>query len=147
MWTLTTWELKALNGTRPDELNWYAKDKEKFARNDFVKAARWMIIRKDLVENSTNKTWEEQLCLIPNGYSVPNAAEMAYAVAAYFKVRGVSLLELGISPDHVRTSSVAADGNHVFVGGELSRGYGNFLSATTRIAAGSMTWVLRMFRT
>ena len=109
--------VQTLIGKRPDELNkyWYVKDKEKFARNDFVKAARWMIIRKTPVENSTNKTWGEQFSLIPDGYGVPNAAEMVYAMEAYLKVSGVRLLEFGISPDHVRTSSVAADGNHVFV--------------------------------
>ena len=43
------WGVKTLDGTQPDELNkyWYVKNKEKFARTDFVKAARWMIIRKD----------------------------------------------------------------------------------------------------
>ena len=63
--------VKTLNGTRPYELNkyWYVKNKEKFARTDFVKAARWMIIRKTPVENSNNKTREEQLELIPDGYA------------------------------------------------------------------------------
>ena len=119
--------VKTLDGTRSDELikRWYVREKEKFARNDLVKAARWMIIRKDLVENSTNKTWGEQFSLIPDGYGVPNAAEMLYAMEAYLKVRGVRLIKLGIGTDHVRTSSVTEDGNHVFVGGELTI-FGNF---------------------
>ena len=115
--------VKTLIGTRPDELNkyWYVREKEKFARNEFVKAARWMIIRKTPVENSTNKTWEEQFSLIPNGYGVPNAAEMVYAMEAYLKVRGVRLFKFGISLTHVRTSSVLADGDHLFVGGVTHR--------------------------
>lgn len=91
---------------------WYAKDKEKFARTEVVKAGEWLAIRKDEVPNSFSKTWQEQQDLITEDEHVPNAPEVSYAVTAYFKVRGIYLLR----GKYVRTSSVDADGDHVYVG-------------------------------
>jgi len=91
---------------------WYAKYKEKFAKDDTVKAGEWLAIRKGAVPNSFSKTWNEQQDLITEVEHVPNAPEVSYAVTAYFKVRGIYLLR----GKYVRTSSVDADGNHVLVG-------------------------------
>ena len=91
---------------------WYAKEKEKFAQTDVVKADEWLAVRKDEVPNSFSKTWKEQQDLITEVEHVPNAPEVSYAVTAYFKVRGIYLLR----GKYVRTSSVDADGNHVHVG-------------------------------
>jgi len=91
---------------------WYAKDKEKFATDDKVKAGEWLAIRKEAVPNSFNKTWAEQQDLITEVEHVPNAPEVSYAVTAYFKVRGIYLLR----GKYVRTSSVSADGDHVNLG-------------------------------
>jgi len=91
---------------------WYSKDKEKFAREDKVKAGEWLAVRKDEVPNSFSKTWKEQQDLITEDEYVPNAPEVSYAVTAYFKVRGIYLLR----GKYVRTSSVDAGGGHVDVG-------------------------------
>lgn len=92
--------------------DWYAKDKEKFAQTDVVKAGEWLAIRKDEVPYSFSKTWKEQQDLITEVEHIPNAPEVSYAVTAYFKVRGVYLLR----GKYVITSSVDADGDHVSVG-------------------------------
>lgn len=91
---------------------WYAKDKEKFARTDKVRAGEWLIIRKTPVDGSTSKNWSEQSAMAKSGDRVPNAAEMSYAVTMYYKVRNVYLLK----DIYVRTSSVDAGGRRVFVG-------------------------------
>jgi hypothetical protein len=91
---------------------WYAKDKEKFAKDDTAKAGEWLAIRKDEVPNSFNKTWKEQQDLITEVEHVPNAPEVSYAVTAYFKVRDIYLLR----GKYVRTSSVSAGGDRVHVG-------------------------------
>ncbi len=91
---------------------WYAEDKQKFARNDVVKADEWLMVRKEPYADSQRKTWDEQTVLLTDVEHVPNAPEMAYAVTAYFKVRGIYLLK-GV---YVRTSSVDADGDRVIVG-------------------------------
>ena len=99
---------------------WYAKDKEKFARNNVVKAGEWLMVRKEPYPNSRSKKWDEQTVLLTDVEHVPNAPEMAYAVTAYFKVRGIYLLK-GV---YVRTSSVDADGRRVIVGRFGSGGLG-----------------------
>jgi hypothetical protein len=91
---------------------WYAKSKEKFTKTDVVQVGEWLTIRREAVQNSLDKTWEEQQDLITEVEHVPNASEVSYAVTAYFKVRGIYLLK----DVYVRTSSVDADGNHVCVG-------------------------------
>jgi len=91
---------------------WYAKDKEKFSRNDIVKAGEWLMVRKEQYVNSRSKSWDEQQKLLTEVEHVPNAPEVSYAVTAYYKVRGVYLLK-GV---YVRTSSVDAGGLCVLVG-------------------------------
>lgn len=91
---------------------WYAEGKEKFARDDVVKAGEWLMVRKEPYPDSRRKNWDEQKNLLTEVEHVPNAPEVSYAITAYFKVRGVYLLK-GV---YVRTSSVDADGDRVFVG-------------------------------
>jgi len=91
---------------------WFAEKKHTFSREDVVKAGQWPMVRKGLYPDSKSKTWKDQQNLLTEVEYVPNAAEMSYAVTAYFKVRGVYLLK-GV---YVRTSSVDADGFRVFVG-------------------------------
>lgn len=91
---------------------WYAEDKEKFARDDVVKAGEWLMVRKEPYPDSRRKNWGEQKNLLTEVEHVPNAPEVSYAVTAYYKVRGVYLLK-GV---YVRTSSVDAGGDRVFVG-------------------------------
>ena len=102
---------------------WYSNDKEKFAKDDKVKAGEWLAIRKEAVPNSFSKTWEEQQKLITDTKHVPNASEVSYVITTYFKVREVRLFE----NKYVRTSSVDVDGYHVYVGSFVENGlYVNF---------------------
>lgn len=91
---------------------WYAKSKDSFSRTDKVRGGQWLIIRKTPVDESTSKNWSEQSAMIHQGDRFPNAAEVAYAVTTYKKVRNVYLLK-GV---YVRTSSVDAVGDRVCVG-------------------------------
>ena len=91
---------------------WYAKDNEKFARDNVVSAGEWLMVRKEPYPDSRRKNWDEQCSLLTEVEHVPNAPEVSYAVTAYYKVRGVYLLK-GV---YVRTSSVDADDDRVFVG-------------------------------
>jgi hypothetical protein len=91
---------------------WYAESQLTFSREDVVKAGQWLMVRKEPYPNSRKKNWDEQQKLLTEVEHVPNAPEMAYAVTAYYKVRGVYLLK-GV---YVRTSSVDADGGRVIVG-------------------------------
>ncbi len=92
---------------------WYTNDSQKFAKTDMVKAGQWLAIRKEGYPNSFSKTWKEQKDLITEVEHVPNTSEVSYAVTAYFKIRGTYLLQ-GF---YVRTSSVDAEGFHIYVGG------------------------------
>lgn len=91
---------------------WYAESQQTFSREDVVKAGQWLVVRKEPYPNSRKKNWDEQQKLLTEVEHVPNAPEMAYAVTAYYKVRGVYLLK-GV---YVRTSSVDAGGDRVVVG-------------------------------
>jgi hypothetical protein len=90
---------------------WYKEDKEKFSRKDKTSPG-WLAIRKDIVPNSTNKTWNEQQTLLLDVEYVPNAAEAAWFITTYYMVHGVRLFER----IYVRTSSLDSDGFHVLVG-------------------------------
>ena len=95
---------------RSREGGWYAD--QAFAREEKTGAATWLMIRKDIVPNSTNKKWKEQVPLVSNLERVPNAAEFSWALTTHKEVRGTYLIG-GI---YARTSSVASDGLHVSVG-------------------------------
>lgn len=96
---------------------WYANDGETFSRNDKV-AVKWLALRKDAVPNSFGKNWEEQTALLSTDEYVPNAGEVSWGVATYYKVRDIYLL-----PNfYVRTSSVNSGGARVVLGSFVSRG-------------------------
>lgn len=88
---------------------WYTD--EKFAYGDRTFSG-WLAIKKTSVSDSTSKNWNEQINLLSVHEKVPNAAEMIWFITTYFKVRGVRLFE----DLYVRTSSLASDGRHVYVG-------------------------------
>jgi hypothetical protein len=90
---------------------WYANADQKFSRDDKVSLG-WLMIRKKPVPKSTNKTWDEQNQLLSNTEQVPNDAEMSWFITIFFEVRGVRLFK----DVYVRTSSVSADGDRVYVG-------------------------------
>ncbi|MEK7180860.1 MAG: hypothetical protein AAB738_00810 [Patescibacteria group bacterium] len=92
------------------EGGWYAD--QAFAAKETTEAATWLMIRKGIVPNSTDKKWKEQIPLISDVERVPNAAEFSWALTIYKEVRGVYLMG-GI---YARTSSVDSDGLRVRVG-------------------------------
>lgn len=91
---------------------WWSESNQTFSREDKVACGEWLAIRKDEVPNSFSKTWKEQQDLLGEDEHVPNAPEVSYAVTAYFKARDIYLLR----GKYVRTSSVSADGDRVYVG-------------------------------
>lgn len=92
---------------------WYDDTSQKFACIDKVEALTWIAFRKELVEDSLDKTWEEQVVLVLDPMMVPNAAEVTWALTTYKAVRDICLFEWV----HVRTSSLDAGGCHVVIGG------------------------------
>lgn len=93
---------------------WY--NAQKFAkRTDQV---CWRLIRKTPVQNSTSKSWDNQLKLIGAEDEVPTARAMVYAIMLVFATTGERLFE-GV---YVRTSDVDSGGHRVGVGGFGERG-------------------------
>jgi len=91
---------------------WWYEEKQKFAHEDKVACSKWLAIRKKAVPNSFSKTWKEQQNLITEVERVPNASEVVYVITAYFKVRGIYLLQW----KYVRTSSKNNKHQHILVG-------------------------------
>ncbi len=73
---------------------------------------RWYMIRKELIPNSTFKSWEEQKSLISEIEIVPNEAEFVWAVTTYKAVRDIYLF----NKIYARTSSLARNGFPVHIG-------------------------------
>ncbi|MFA5358220.1 MAG: hypothetical protein WC310_00145 [Patescibacteria group bacterium] len=106
-------DIRVMNATYfySKEGGWYANDSEKFSRDDKA-AVKWLAVRKDIVPDSTSKTWEEQTVLLSSDEYVPNAGEFAWAITTYYAVRGIYLFP-GL---YARTSSVGSDGGRVDLG-------------------------------
>jgi hypothetical protein len=92
---------------------WYEKEKQKFARAEFLSLGTWLVIRKDIVPNSLSKNWSQQKQLISDVEYIPMAVEVAYAITTYYKARGVRLFE----KLYVNTSSISAGDIRVHLGG------------------------------
>ena len=94
----------------------YAKDNQSYEfatiQTDVVKAGEWLMINKGEYQNSFNKIWDEQKCLLAEIERIPNVSEVGYAVTAYYKIHKIYLLPFY----RVRTSSVSKDGYHVEIG-------------------------------
>lgn len=93
------------------EGGWLADDTETFARNDKA-TCRWLVLSKEPVPGSTNKTWNEQRKLLSNLEVTPNVAEQVWGLTTYKVVRDVYLL----TSLYVRTSTVDSHGCRVGVG-------------------------------
>jgi len=97
---------------------WYAKDKEKFAREDKTSFG-WLLIKKTPVGTiRTSQTWKEQTNPLSRVEMVPNVAEMSWFIMTYFGVRGVRLFE----DVYVWTSSLDSDGYRINIGGFDAKG-------------------------
>jgi hypothetical protein len=114
--TITMMELQRLNpkATEPRFYSyapdaWYAK--EKFATKIKL-GLRWYLLLKEIVPDSENKTYDEQVTMLPAEYEVPSAvAETAKDLLIYKKTGKY------VNPNrYARTSDVASGGGRVFVG-------------------------------
>lgn len=81
----------------------FAKDKGKIG---------WQFIRKTTVENSTNKTWDEQQALLSDKEESPTARVMIYAIIGRFLATGERLFK----DIYVRCSDLGSDDGRVGVG-------------------------------
>jgi hypothetical protein len=114
--SITMMELQRLNpqateprfyGYAPDA--WYAK--EKFATKTKL-TLRWYLLLKDIVPGSENKTFDEQVAMLPKEYEVPTAvAETAKDLLIYKKTG-----KYANSQRYARTSDIDSDGSRVVVG-------------------------------
>ena len=88
--------------------SWYYK--EAFAKDRGE--IGWQLIRKTPVENSTNKTWNDQQALLGKDDETPKAQVMVYTTIGHYKAQNERLFE----KVWVRCSDLVSDGSHVYVG-------------------------------
>lgn len=87
---------------------WY--ERESFANTSVE--VRWFLLRKKPVDNSTSKTYEQQLRLIPQGEENPWARDVVFATIVLFLTTGERLYE----SVYVRCKDVDPNGCRVCVG-------------------------------
>lgn len=87
---------------------WY--NKQAFAKDK--REARWQLVRKTPVDNSTSKNWDEQQALLVENEETPKAQVMVYTIIGHFLATGERLFE----NIYVRCSDVDSYGNRVSVG-------------------------------
>lgn len=90
---------------------WFADPSEVFASRDVV-LCRWLALRKEAIPMSHNLSWEEQTEALPSIRLVPNAAEAAWCIMAYKRLRGANLFR----DRCIRTRSYHARGRCVNIG-------------------------------
>lgn len=88
---------------------WYTD--QKFATEERV-GLRWYLIRKDIVKNSTSKTYQEQIALLPANEEAPRACEVIYMIMLYFLAYQKRLFE----KVYARCSDLSSSGRRVDVG-------------------------------
>lgn len=93
----------------------YSKDDPWYRKEGFAKEkgqAGWHLVRKDIVPNSTSKTWQEQQSLLGKDDETPTARVLIYTVILTFLATGVKLL-----PNiYARVSNLVSVGIRVRVG-------------------------------
>lgn len=94
--------------------SWY--NKEAFAKDRGE--IGWHLIRKTPVDNSTNKTWNDQQALLGKDDETPKAQVMVYTIIGHYKATNERLFE----KVWVRCSDLVSDGVRVFVGYFDARG-------------------------
>ena len=72
----------------------------------------WHLIRKTPVDNSTNKTWNDQQALLGKDNETPKAQVMVYTIIGHYKATNERLFE----KVWVRCSDLGSDGSRVYVG-------------------------------
>ena len=117
---LDIWSLNPqLFYSKTEKDSWYWKDDQTFSRRDKV-GCQWLAIRKDIVPNSTSKSFANQQALLQREEQVPNIAEFTWFVTTYAEVRKVRLF----ANVYARTSSVTAPGFRVSSGRFFAVGLG-----------------------
>lgn len=88
---------------------WYGKEEFVAKKtSDF----RWHLMSKEIVPDSTNKTYQEQTKMLPNEYEVPFAVEEVAKEILYFKKNGVYL-----NPNrYARCQDLGSSGARVYIG-------------------------------
>ena len=101
-----------INLIRTGKGSWIEETDEDFYRNELV-MGKWLIIRSEPAPHSLNKNEEQQEKIPGEGEYIPTVAEMAWVIAAFYRVRGhARLFEHHI----VRTSSHDEGGDALFIG-------------------------------
>ena len=72
----------------------------------------WQLVRKTPVENSINKTWNDQQALLSKDDETPKAGCLVYTIIGHFLATGERLFE----SIYVRCSDLDSDGYRVVVG-------------------------------
>jgi len=88
---------------------WYGK--HPFSTEEQV-ALRWYLLRKDIVPDSTSKSWVEQTAMLAKTEETPRACELGYAMLLYRLAHGEWA---GLTKKWARTSSVRSDGYRVIL--------------------------------
>jgi len=89
--------------------NWYAK--EKFS-NESTCGFRWYLMPLEIVPESADKTYAEQIAMLSADYEVPLAIEEVTKIILYYRKNGVYLNPTSYG----RCQDVASDGSRVDVG-------------------------------
>jgi hypothetical protein len=101
--------------TRVDRNLFYSKEDAWYTNQAFAQKESkpiWRLIRKDIVANSTNKTWPQQQSLLTEGEETPEARAMVYTIILNYLVNGNRLF-----PNiYARCSDLDSDGGRVDVG-------------------------------
>ncbi|MEE8131775.1 MAG: hypothetical protein V3T98_01900 [Candidatus Paceibacterota bacterium] len=94
---------------------WY--NKQSFAKDKGE--ASWHLIRKNIVPNSTSKTWNEQQALLAENEETPQARIMVYAIIGHYLATGERLFK----NIYARCSDLDSGGYRVDVGRFDSAGF------------------------
>ena len=88
--------------------DWY--DKQAFAKDKGE--VGWQLVRKEMIANSTSKTWNDQQALLSKDEETPTARILVYTVVGHFLATGERLFE----KIYVRCVDLDSDGYRIGVG-------------------------------
>jgi hypothetical protein len=75
-------------------------------------SAKWQLIRKEFVPDSTRKTWREQLELVPSGEEIPSARVVLFALIACRLIQNKHMFGGG----YARSINTVTQGTHAGIG-------------------------------
>ncbi len=77
----------------------------------------WLLIRKDIVPRSADKTWHEQRAMPAEDEEIPRACELTYSLILYALENGERLLPNVYARTATVCSAIHSGGAHVGIGG------------------------------